>query len=147
MRLCRNQYAVICDYHDRPYVGFHRLDAHGAIIAGKGMNLDLSEWQKFATHLPSLMMELAPSLVQYKSGDAWYFLPQAADEDTRFVTMPAVADLMEMVYRWQVRHNINEKIKEACAGCRYDAPGKLDHMGPSGMYMSFIIIQPHSTIQ
>ena len=58
VQLCHNQYVAVSLYHKRHYVGFHRLDVHGAIIPGKGINLDLDEWQKFASHLPMLLTEL-----------------------------------------------------------------------------------------
>ena len=133
MQLHSNQHAVVSSYKNWHYVGFHRLTAGGDIIAGQGMNLNRDEWNKFSTHLPSLLIEVrSKMLMQYRRGTTWYFLPQGADEETRFVTMPTPTELMGMLYRWCARRNIDKEITNHCPGCRCDAPGQLAHMGPGG---------------
>ena len=137
LQLWCNQYAVVCFHADRPFVGFHRIDADGSIISGKGMNINIDEWAELAAHLPILCIHVnATSLLQYKqtgSDSLWHFLPQEFGYDnTRHVALPSPSELMGLLYRWQVCRDINKKMREHCPGCKNDSPGQRDHMGSSG---------------
>ncbi len=46
IQLCGNQHVVVSQFRGCTYIGFHRLDMHGEIIRGLGLNLNRAEWQE-----------------------------------------------------------------------------------------------------
>jgi hypothetical protein len=131
LQLCGNQHAVVSQYRDLSYIGFHRLDGHGEVIRGKGLNLNRDEWQTLASDLPRLVTQLeTTTLTQYLTDGVWVFLPEEVGSagETRTVPRPSSSTLMSWLYIHLVSRDISKKMAANCDGCKCDAPGQRSHM-------------------
>ncbi len=53
-----SQHVVVSRFRGATYIGFHRLDDNGKVIAAKGINLNTEEWTALKCHLPALFQQL-----------------------------------------------------------------------------------------